>query len=84
MTAMFSGPIGKKLRVAIVDDYDIIRERLKRAIDHEHDTETVGEARNGEEAIRVAHALQPGILSRPAQSPERDYGWRRALGCCGQ
>jgi len=58
-----------KLRVAIVDDYDLIREGLKRIIDHEHDMETVAEARSGEEAIRVADALQPTVLLLDVSMP---------------
>jgi hypothetical protein len=45
--------MGKNLGVVIVDDYGVIRAGLKRTIDNEHDMETVGEALDGEEAIRV-------------------------------
>jgi DNA-binding NarL/FixJ family response regulator len=61
--------MGNKLRVVIVDDYDVIREALKRVIDHEHDMETVGEARDGEEAIHVTDALQPTILLLDVSMP---------------
>ena len=69
MTATVTRSMGKKLRVVIADDYDLIREGLKRVIDHEHDMETVGEARDGEEAIRVAAALQPTILLLDVSMP---------------
>src|SRR5215210_7637972 len=69
MTTTISRPMGNKLRVVVVDDYDVIREELKRVIDHEHDMETVGEARDGEEAIRVTDALQPTILLLDVSMP---------------
>jgi YesN/AraC family two-component response regulator len=54
--------MGEKLRVIVVDDRDLILDGLKRLIDHGRDMGTVGEARNSEQAIRVADALQPTIL----------------------
>jgi DNA-binding NarL/FixJ family response regulator len=69
MTTTFSTPIGEKLRVVIVDDHDAVREGLKRVVDHEHDMEAVGEARNGEEAIRMADALQPTIVLLDVSMP---------------
>lgn len=61
--------MGEKLPVVIVDDHDVIRKGLKWVINHEHDMETVGEARNGEEAIQVAAALQPTILLLDVSMP---------------
>jgi DNA-binding NarL/FixJ family response regulator len=69
MTTTFSRPTGQKLRVMVVDDNDLIRDGLKRVIDREHDMETVGEARNGEEALRLADALQPTILLLDVSMP---------------
>ena len=62
MTTVLSRAMGDKLRVVIVDDHDVVREGLKRIVDSQDDMETVGEAHNGEEAIRLVHALQPTIL----------------------
>jgi DNA-binding NarL/FixJ family response regulator len=70
MTVTFSRPIGEKLRVVIVDDHDLIRDGLKRIIDQEDGMETVGEARNGQEAVRVAGALQPAIVLVDVSMPE--------------
>ena len=61
-TTTLSRPSGEKLRVVVVDDHDLVREGLKRVINDEDDMETVGEARNGEEAIRVVGALLPAIV----------------------
>jgi DNA-binding NarL/FixJ family response regulator len=69
MTTAFSRRMGEKLRVVIVDDHDLIREGLKRIIDHQDDMTTVGEARDGEEAIRLADALQPTILLLDVSMP---------------
>jgi DNA-binding NarL/FixJ family response regulator len=62
MNTTFSRPMGEKLRVVVVDDHDLIRDALKRVIDHQEDMEIVGEARNGEEAVGVTDALQPTIV----------------------
>ena len=70
MTATFSRPMGEKLRVVIVDDHDLIRDGLKRIIDHEDGMETVGEARSGQEAVRVVGALQPAIVLVDVSMPE--------------
>jgi DNA-binding NarL/FixJ family response regulator len=69
MTATFSRLTGEKLRVVIVDDHDVVREELKRVVDQQHDMETVGEARDGEEAIRMADLLQPTILLLDVSMP---------------
>jgi DNA-binding NarL/FixJ family response regulator len=61
--------MGEKLRVVVVDDHDLIREGLKRLIDHEDDMKTVGEAQNGEEAVRVVGALQPTIVLLDVSMP---------------
>jgi DNA-binding NarL/FixJ family response regulator len=51
-----------RIRVLIVDDHAVVRQGLRIFLDTERDFEVVGEAPNGEEAIRLARALQPDIV----------------------
>ena len=51
-----------KISVVIADDHAIFREGLRRLIAAESDLEVVGEARDGEEALRLVGDLTPDIL----------------------
>jgi two-component system, NarL family, response regulator LiaR len=51
-----------RIRVLIVDDHAVVRQGLRIFLDTEGDFEVVGEAPNGEEAVRLAQALEPDIV----------------------
>ena len=51
-----------KIRILLVDDHVILRQGTRQLIDHETDMEVIGEAGNGEEAIRLSGELKPDIV----------------------
>ena len=50
------------LRVVLADDHPIVREGLRLLVNSESDMEVVGEARDGEEACRLAAELSPDVV----------------------
>ena len=57
------------LRILVVDDQEIIRHGLKLIINGQPDMTVVGEAGDGEEALRLAHELQPDIVLMDIKMP---------------
>ena len=49
------------IKVLIADDHPVVRLGLKTMIDYESDLELVGEASNGEEAIKLFRQYQPDV-----------------------
>ena len=62
----------KRIRVFIVDDHPMIRSGLAAMIDAESDLEHVGEAANGEEAVRLAPAAAPDVVLMDLVMPQMD------------
>src|SRR5579884_3267471 len=51
-----------KITVLLVDDHGLVRRGFRRLLEDEKDIEVVGEAADGNEAIRLAVQLQPHVI----------------------
>ncbi|MBI3118637.1 MAG: response regulator, partial [Candidatus Hydrogenedentes bacterium] len=57
------------MRIVLVDDHSIVRDGLRRVIESDHHFKVVGEAANGEEAIALAHTLNPDLVVMDINMP---------------
>lgn len=60
------------MRVLIVDDEPLARERLKRMVDDMADFQVVGTASNGQEAVDQVEANRPEVVLLDIRMPEMD------------
>jgi DNA-binding NarL/FixJ family response regulator len=54
--------VPKKLTVLLVDDHALVRRGFKRILEDDDEIEVVGEASDGEEAVRVAGKMRPAVI----------------------
>lgn len=64
------------VRVVIVDDQAVIRGGLRLIVDNEPDLTVVGEAGDGDEAVRVVAAASPHVVLMDIRMPGTDGGRR--------
>ena len=57
------------IRILLADDQALFREALRTLISLQADLEIVGEAANGEEALRLARKLRPDVILMDLQMP---------------
>ncbi|AMW05217.1 hypothetical protein GEMMAAP_11145 [Gemmatimonas phototrophica] len=60
------------VRVLIVDDEALARQRVRRLLQNEADVEVVGEAESGHEAVAMIRELQPDLVCLDVQMPGLD------------
>jgi len=53
----------------IADDDPVVRGSIRRVLERDPDTEVIGEASDGEEAVRLARELHPGIVLMDISMP---------------
>ena len=61
-----------KITILLADDHQIVRMGLSTVIRLESDMDVIGEARNGDEAVRRARDLHPDIIVMDLMMPKRD------------
>jgi DNA-binding NarL/FixJ family response regulator len=59
----------KKCRIVIAEDHTILREGLRALLAHHPELETIGEAEDGQEAIRRVEKLMPDLLLMDLSMP---------------
>jgi DNA-binding NarL/FixJ family response regulator len=60
----------KKITVLLVDDHGLVRRGFRRMLEDELDIEVVGEAGDGEEAVRLAQDLAPQVVVMDCALPK--------------
>lgn len=59
----------RRIRVLLVDDHAMVRQGLRTYLDQCADIELVGEAADGEEAVRLADQLSPDVIVMDINMP---------------
>ncbi len=68
------------MRVLIVDDEALARQRVRRLLQNEADVEIIGEAGTGRDAVRMIEEMRPDLVCLDVQMPELDgFGVLREL-----
>jgi NarL family two-component system response regulator LiaR len=67
-----SAPDAHPIRVLIVDDHGVVREGLRAYLELEADIQVIGEARDGQEAVRRASELHPDVVLMDLVMPNMD------------
>ena len=60
----------KKIRLLLAEDHVVVREGTRQLLEHEPDFAIVGEASNGEEAVRLAKQLKPDVVVMDVNMPK--------------
>ena len=62
----------KEIRILLADDHSIVRTGIAAILGYEKDIAVVGEAEDGEEAIRLAQKLSPDLVLMDLMMPGMD------------
>lgn len=64
------GRVANKIRVLLAEDHAIVREGTRELLAREEDLEVVGEAGDGEEAVRLATTFRPNVVLMDIAMPK--------------
>lgn len=64
------GHIVGTIRILLVDDHVVVRQGARQLLEREQDLEVVGEAGDGEEAVRLATQLKPDVVIMDVAMPK--------------
>ncbi|UVT18651.1 MAG: response regulator transcription factor [Nitrospira sp.] len=62
----------RPIRVLLVDDHFLVRQALRKSLDRFVDINLVGEAANGEEAVKQVDRLKPAVVVMDINMPGMD------------
>ena len=62
----------KKIRTLIADDHAVLRDGMRHVLEREQDIEVIGDAGDGEEAVRLATCLNPDVAIIDITMPQLD------------
>jgi DNA-binding NarL/FixJ family response regulator len=66
-------PVEKgKLTILIVDDHPLVRDAIKSHLEKQPDFKVIGEASNGEDAVRIALEMVPDVVIMDISLPKLD------------
>ncbi len=71
-TDVSNGPDTRTIKVLIVDDHKVVREGLRRMLDSEAGIKVIGEAGDGQEAIKQSIELNPDVVTMDLKMPGMD------------
>jgi NarL family two-component system response regulator LiaR len=64
-----SQSVQRPIRVLLVDDHAVVRKGLRALLEHDSRVEVIGEADDGEQALRATERLRPDVILMDLEMP---------------